>query len=96
MEMISNPSNIAVNLESCISHDCAYNCEKLECELCLNCLDDENLFELHEAHREHSKRGGFTRVFPSKEHPTAENLTDKSQLMVKWIAAKCEVDMDWC
>jgi tubulin monoglycylase TTLL15 len=96
MQMVSNPSNIAVNLDECLKHDCAESCDKPECELCLSCLSDQQLGELHEAYREHTKRGGFKRVFPSKSHPTAEDLTEKSQFVAKWLAAKCKSDENWC
>lgn len=96
MKMVSNPSNIAVNLKICIQNNCQEDCFKPECELCLNCLKAENLADLHESHREHSRRGGFKRVFPSKNHPMAEKLSPKSEIVAKWFAAKCRIDESWC
>lgn len=96
MKMISNPSDIAVNLEVCVENICQLNCNKPECELCLNCLNTEELADLHEAYREHSRRGGFKRVFPTKAHPTDDSLTPKSDLVAKWFAAKCKIDENWC
>lgn len=96
MKMVSNPSDIAVNIESCVKNSCLENCHNPECELCTNCLTIDQQQELHEAYREHTRRGGFKRVFPSKSHPKAEKLTAKSQLVAKWFEAKCKIDENWC
>jgi tubulin monoglycylase TTLL15 len=96
MEMISNPSDIAVNLDSCIKNNCKESCFKPECELCLNCLKTEQIADFHETYREHSRRGGFKRVFPSKSHPTAQKLSPRSEMVAKWLEAKCGVDENWC
>lgn len=94
--MVSNPSDIAVNLESCIKNNCLENCDRPECELCMNCLYADQLQELHEAYREQTRCGGFKRVFPSKNHPKAEKISAKSQFLSKWFEAKCKIDDKWC
>lgn len=96
MQMIANPSDLAVNLNDCLQYNCLENCGQPECELCLNCLDNEQIAEIREAYREHTRSGGFKRVFPSKLYPTAETLTKKSNFVAKWILAKCQIDKTWC
>ena len=52
-----------------------------------------------QAYREHIRRGGFKRIFPSKAHFNEKflpKLTEKNQISVKWFEAKCKESIDWC
>jgi hypothetical protein len=99
MEMISNPRDIAVNLEICVDDYCKRNCNEKKCRICFNCLNEEDLQDFHEAYREHGKRGGFKRVFPTENYMNEdfiENLTARSIITAQWFEAKCRNDRDWC
>ena len=97
--MVSNSKNIAVDAKTCVELDCHLNCQKKECQLCLPCVGDENLKNMHRAHREHAKRGGFVRLFPSMKHFDYSSITDmtkNNQISVKWFEAKCRQNEDFC
>jgi hypothetical protein len=97
--MISNVGNVAVDLGKCFKNGCDKNCLKKDCELCVPCVGYKDLSNLHEAHREHSRRGGFKRVFPTKPHfdeKFISRLTKDNIISVKWFEAKCREDFEWC
>lgn len=96
--MISNSKNIAVNLKTCINNECDRNCSKSECRLCLNCVDDVNLQNMHRAYREHRNRGGFQRIFPTNKASQEKKieLTINNQISAKWFDEKCHLMSDWC
>lgn len=99
LDMISNLPNIAINLEQCFMNNCERNCQITECELCATCWDDDDMRNLFEAHREHSRRGGFKRVFPSKTHfdeNFIHKLSKENKISTRWFAAKCREDPEWC
>src|SRR4051812_22241735 len=52
--MLSAPKDIAVNPDACLR--CFNSCDD-ECELCLPCLTNTSLVHLHQAYREHQRRG---------------------------------------
>jgi hypothetical protein len=98
-KIVSNPSNIGVNIKACVENNCQENCHKAECKLCLRCLNDETLQDYNEAYQENSRRGGFKRVFPSKSFSGDEflkSLTARSKKSVEWFEAKCQSDEKWC
>lgn len=94
-EMMSHLENIAVNPEACVENFCHENCHLVLCELCSTCLGETNLQNLHEAHLEHKRRGGFKRIFP-RTHFSFTDLTPNNKVSSKWFAAKCFMDPDWC
>ena len=98
-QMTSNSKNIAVNPGLCIENNCADNCKKPECKLCTPCLGEADIIEMHRAYREHVRRGGFKRIFPSKVHFNDNfiaKMSPKNQLFTKWFKAKCEEKDTWC
>ena len=97
--MTSNTKNIGVKVAQCIDNNCHKNCNKTECKLCTPCLGASSINNMHQAYREHVRRGGFKRIFPSKDHFSDDyisKLTPKNQDSVKWFKAKCEENSEWC
>lgn len=97
--MTSNSKNIGVNVEQCVSNNCHQNCNKPECEMCTPCLSSSSVNSMHRAYREHVRRGGFKRIFPSKTHYNDEFIsktTPKNKISAKWFKAKCDENSDWC
>lgn len=99
--MTSSPQTIAVNIDVCTQH-CIESCESPTCDLCLPCIQDENLIQtLHQSYREHQRRGEFLRVFPSnnfkKGSSVFENeMTKNSKFLSLWYEGKCQIDSEWC
>jgi hypothetical protein len=86
-----------VNTKSCVENSCETNCDESICELCLTCLSDENLQNLHRAYRENTNRGGFKRCFPKdKQQRDKTELSEKNQISAKWFESKCKEDQNWC
>ncbi|KAL7013776.1 hypothetical protein ACKWTF_015571 [Chironomus riparius] len=98
--MIANRKNIAVNIESCLKYECHRSCESKKCKLCLPCIDEENIFQMREAFREHSYEGNFRRIFPAEhfffDDEFLSTMTEKNQFSLKWFEAKCLEDDRWC
>ena len=97
--MITNNGNIFLNVEACDEQLCQQSCEHETCSLCHKCLDEDNLFHLHNAYREHQRRGDFKRVFPSENHFGDEfinQLSPNNQISAKWFREKCKKSKDWC
>lgn len=98
-QMVSNSKNIAVLPTNCVKNNCAENCEKDVCKLCLTCAGEENVQSMHAALHEHSRRGSFKRIFPSSKHFDADfvkAMTKKNQVSVKWFKEKCHEKEEWC
>ena len=98
-QMFSHSKNIAVNPGACVDNNCQQNCDKTECELCLPCLNEADLNGMLQAYREHVKRGGFKRIFPSRKHFADSDITlatSRNKISMKWFKAKCEENNDWC
>lgn len=95
--MLSAPKDIAVSPDICI--DCLSSCSDPKCELCLPCLYPEALRELHQAFREHQRRGEMLRLFPTElymEEKIMSKLSRLNKIASKWFQAKCNDDDDWC
>lgn len=98
--MIANKKNLAVDVESCLKHECHKSCECTHCKLCSPCVMAENRYQMREAFREHFYEGNFRRLFPSKnsykDKKLYDSLTENNQLSVNWYKAKCLENEKWC
>lgn len=75
------------------------SCSDSECKFCLNCLNNEEMKNLHRAYLENKRKGGMLRIFPSIDHFDDEVINEfsqENQFMTKWFQSKCENDDDWC
>lgn len=97
--MASNSKNIGVNPGICMDNRCDQRCNETLCELCTPCMDETIMNSLHQAFREHVRRGGYKRIFPSKPHFNEDfiaKLSTKNQIATKWFKVKCEYNRFWC
>lgn len=98
--MVSNTKNIAVNIDTCVDNDCHTNCNSSSCQICPSCINDENLYHIREAYREHQRKGNFLRLFPSKIHyddtDLISNSTFNNQISLLWFKGQCEKNIEWC
>ncbi|XP_058064876.1 probable tubulin polyglutamylase ttll-15, partial [Anopheles bellator] len=62
--MLSSPKNVATAADICSGLPCTESCAPLECQLCVSCLEADDLKEQHRAYREHMERGDMKRIFP--------------------------------
>ena len=89
-----------VDPQICVKNGCINNCKSFKCRLCLACLQDNILYEIREAYREHLHEGNFERVFPKKIHFNDKKLRSelgyKGNILVDWYKMKCKRDMKWC
>ncbi|KAG5677464.1 hypothetical protein PVAND_007222 [Polypedilum vanderplanki] len=96
----TNFMNIATNYVNCIDNDCADDCEKPTCQICMPCTNEETRFHMHEAYREHMRRGNFKRIFPTSNHfdnaKLLDSLYSKNKMMFKWFKAQCKIDNTYC
>ncbi|CRK91752.1 CLUMA_CG005386, isoform A [Clunio marinus] len=99
-EMTSNSRNIAVNIKTCENNNCRSNFGLKECELCLTYLSEENILYMHQASREHYRRGGFTRLLPSKRYNekflNSTKISENNKISFNWFKMKCKEDVSWC
>lgn len=98
--MLSASKNIMVNADACTTVPCTQSCADVQCQLCLPCLSDEDLQDLHDSYAEHMRKGDQKRLFPNTaddvETIRASNMTRKNQLLSTWFRLKCEEDSTWC
>ncbi|XP_070501440.1 probable tubulin polyglutamylase ttll-15 [Chironomus tepperi] len=98
--MIANKKNLAVDIHSCLKFNCHRSCEHINCKLCLPCINEENIFQMREAFREHLYQGNFRRLYPAKKFYFDEKflskLTEKNKFSLKWFEGKCLEDENWC
>lgn len=78
-------------------------CNKIECQLCLPCLSEDEKANFLQAYLEHQRRGGCRRVVPQpiphdKAHSAAdmETLTPENTLMTEWFRGMCLNDHAFC
>lgn len=78
-------------------------CNKIECQLCLPCLSEDEKANFLQAYLEHQRRGGCRRVVPQpvlhdKAHSAAdmETLTPENTLMTEWFRGMCLNDHSFC
>lgn len=96
--MISSNKDITTEAHFC-SVTCYESCSHPECTLCLTCMTNEVITNLHTSYREHIQRGEMMRIFPSKKHYNdkfIQQMTTTNQFMIKWFRAKCYFDYTWC
>lgn len=98
--MVCHHESLTTNPRICIDTACKDNCKAKECELCWNCLTNNQRYELHLTYREIKSKGAMKRIFPpSKELLSDEylrSLTKSNQLLARWFLAMCEKDHDFC
>lgn len=99
-EMISSSKNIMVNADVCTTVPCTQSCAAVQCQLCLPCLTEDDLRDLHASYSEHMRKGDQKRIFPntaaSVEEIVAAGMSRKNTLLSMWYRRKCEEDPTWC
>lgn len=100
--MISADKNIVVYAEQCSQPACLESCMPIQCELCLPCLTNDDRNILHDAYREHTRKGNTKRIFPPPiinkklDENYLKNLSQKNQMIMKWFYGKCLMESSWC
>ncbi|CAO1339005.1 unnamed protein product [Diamesa hyperborea] len=99
--MISSTKDITVEPMACMSAKCINSeCNtSSDCDLCLKCLNNEKISDLHRAYREHMQRGEMKRLFPAENYFDEDyiaKLSKANQFHTRWIKAKCKADKTWC
>ena len=95
-------TNIAVNPSDC--HDCLQpngevDCSKETCNLCLPCLSNLTVIHCLQSYREHIRKSGMKRIFPTEIYDKAKvmrTFNEETTTLVKWFKAKCREDPEWC
>ncbi|XP_049875108.1 probable tubulin polyglutamylase ttll-15 [Pectinophora gossypiella] len=98
--MVSSDKNIAVWGAECGA--CGPSCAAL-CGLCAPCARAAKALRpaLAAAHREHTHRADFRRLYPpamkpNTPPPNLANLTPMNRLQHLWYQGKCNIDITWC
>ncbi|CRK96757.1 CLUMA_CG009979, isoform A [Clunio marinus] len=63
-QMICHRDSITVRPETCVNKPCNETCDPEECDLCWDCLSNNQRHDLHLAYREAKHRGTMKRIFP--------------------------------
>ncbi|CAO1317561.1 unnamed protein product [Diamesa hyperborea] len=99
VSMISSRANVAVKPLTCSNNPCRDHCSSFACDLCVHCMHEDKLFNVHRAYREHIRRGEMKRLFPTTKHFSNEylqTLTPPNFFMGRWYREKCMQDDSWC
>jgi len=101
MEVIEK--DLLVSPESCISEACtaasSASCGLVQCQLCKQCLTQQDLDSLLRAWLERKNQFATTRIFPppvSRTTPEVQGLKGVNRKMAAWYRAKCLMDSTWC
>jgi len=90
---------------ACSSQQCQSGtsevCGLAECELCKQCLTEDDLSNLKRAWLERANQWATIRLFPRpvRRHMAGEKeegLTPNNRKMGAWFRAKCDMDRSWC
>ncbi|XP_055607236.1 probable tubulin polyglutamylase ttll-15 [Uranotaenia lowii] len=104
--MISALKNVVVDAKVCSEAPCTESCAPVDCSLCVACLENSDLRELHAAYREHLNRGDMKRIFPVpkaqrrqdeyEELMASSKMSAKNRWMSRWFDEKCQLDVSYC
>jgi hypothetical protein len=93
--MTSRHENLAVGIKNCKL--CRDSCDQEFCHICMTCMSDDFKKTLHKTHREHQRRGEFSRIFPKRGYENLVKLmTRDTRLLSQWFEMKCDEDSEWC
>ncbi|XP_076314567.1 putative tubulin polyglutamylase ttll-15 isoform X3 [Tachypleus tridentatus] len=102
--MVVSDRDIQVFAHDCVLDSCKYSCQG-NCQLCTQCLTDEEKYILKDTYQEHLRRGNCRRVIPaatSEEEASQTKLDDlhhqgsSNALLKRWFQGKCLQDPTWC
>lgn len=99
-QMVCHKESLTTNPRVCIDTPCRENCDAKECDLCWNCLSQNQRFDLHLAYRETKNKGAMKRVFPPSKEALSDDylqsLSKANRWMTKWFLEMCKKDSDFC
>ncbi|XP_044312902.1 probable tubulin polyglutamylase ttll-15 [Drosophila rhopaloa] len=103
-EMLTIDKNLSTDLNQCAAHNCDESCDKEECNLCLQCLNELEYEILQKAYQEHFNRVSMKRILPKPIHELQNfnmtektlNKTQRNVWMARWFYKKCQYDATWC
>jgi len=97
--------DVLVNPEACGSDTCTTGssaaCSLTQCELCKQCLSEQDLAILKHAWLERKNQFATTRIFPTamsraQAKPDGTGLSVSNRKMAAWYHGKCLMDRTWC
>ncbi|XP_067616277.1 probable tubulin polyglutamylase ttll-15 [Eurosta solidaginis] len=103
-EIVTSDKNIVINLNNCVRHLCHESCTTKECELCLSCLNVNQVNILKKAYYEHLHKIDMKRIYPKPVanpenfdiEAEVRNLSTKNAWLARWYYWKCKENRSWC
>jgi len=103
-EMQVSQKDLLVSPDSCPSDECTSAssavCGLPQCELCKQCLTDQDLAMMKAAWIERRNQWATIRIFPppvQREHKgDMAGLKGSNRKMAAWYKGKCDMDRSWC
>lgn len=100
--MVVHRNSLTVTSETCLNSPCNETCNA-ECELCWNCLNLSQRYDMQLAYLEQKSSGDMKRLFPPKKEfiEKAQNdfwdsLQPQSKLHTKWFMKMSTKDENFC
>lgn len=100
--MVVHRNSLTVKAEICMKLPCNQTCFS-QCELCFNCLTQDQRYDLQLAYMEQMDSGEMKRLFPPSKDFVENSGEDfwnsmlpESKLHVKWFHEMCQKDKKFC
>ena len=99
--MMNNPRSLSVLVEVCMNAPCNESCKSTKCELCRDCMTQNQKIDTIIASQEQKNHGAFKRLFPVSDFNNLgsinfERLSPADKLHSKWFKEMCKVNKDFC
>ena len=99
--MIAHPNGLTVAPEICLSVECS-RCGEEKCWICWHCMNDDEKFDLIQAHQEQINVGDFKRLFPPEGNLLYEGeklwpkLSSENRKLLRWFQEICKKNKKFC
>lgn len=100
--MVVHRNSLSVMPETCLNFPCNETCET-GCELCWDCLDLDQRYDMQLAYLEQKSSGDMKRLFPPRkgfvekaQNDFWDSLKPQSRLHTKWFMEMCQKDEKFC
>ena len=99
--LINNPRKVSVSPEVCMNAPCNESCDSYKCDLCRDCMTEDQKYDTILAMQEQTSHGAFKRLFPVSNFRALgsvdfDSLSFADQMHFDWFVEMCKSNKDFC
>ncbi|CAO1415734.1 unnamed protein product [Diamesa serratosioi] len=99
--LINNPRTVSVLPNVCMQAPCNESCDSYKCELCRQCMSEDQKYDTIVALQEQTNRGAFKRLFPVSNYGDFgsvdfDELSSADQMHFDWFVEMCKTNKHFC